>query len=193
MKSLAIVQAADILKLKSKLLEMNKAGLNFENKPKEINPASIEKILSAELSEDNYEVGALVSIMQDYRSIQDKVKTNPLISDVVFLDDSHKFFNYFVKLIPALPDLVISPVYNDMFKQPAYPKEKSSKVYLGVFVNRKVQVQTCSDSIHTGILKHADSIGVYFEPSDNSDPLFITWHDIKKIIISKEEKKFNRY
>ncbi|MCZ7400164.1 MAG: hypothetical protein O8C62_10920 [Candidatus Methanoperedens sp.] len=131
--------------------------------------------------------------MQDYRSIQDKVKTNPLISDVVFLDDSHKFFNYFVKLIPALPDLVISPVYNDMFKQPAYPKEKSSKVYLGVFVNRKVQVQTCSDSIHTGILKHADSIGVYFEPSDNSDPLFITWHDIKKIIISKEEKKFNRY
>ncbi len=189
MKSLAIVQATDLLKLKSKLLEMNKAGLNFENKPKEINPASIEKILSVESSEDNYEVGALVSIMQDYGCIQDKVKTHPMISDVVFLDDSHKLFNYFLKLIPALPDLVISPVYNDMFKQPDNQREKSSKVYLGVFVNRKVQVQTTSDSIHTGVLKHADSIGVFFEPSDDSDSLFITWHDIKKIIIPKEGKK----
>ncbi len=91
MKSLAIVQAADILKLKSKLLEMNKAGLNFENKPQEINPAYIEKILSAELSENNYEVGALVSIMQDYGTILEEVKSQPLIYDVFFLDDSHKF------------------------------------------------------------------------------------------------------
>lgn len=189
MKSLAIVQASDILKLKSKLLEMNKAGLNFENKPKEINPAYIEKILSAELPDNNYEVGSLVSIMQDYGTIQKILKNHPLIYDVFFLDDSHKFFNYFVKLIPALPDLVISPVDNEMIKLQGNTREKSSKVYLGVFVNRKVQVQTASDSIHTGVLKHADSIGVFFEPSDKSDSLFITWQNIKKIIIPKEGKK----
>lgn len=192
MKSLAIVRAADTLKLKSKLLEMNRAGLNFEGKPKEINPASLEKILSHEPSGENYEVCALVSLDLDYEFLQGIVKSNPSISDVLILGISHKFFEYFAKLIPVLPDLDILRVYEDRDKQ-ADSKEKPSKVYLGVFVNRKVQVQTVSDSMYTGILKHADSIGVFFEPSDDSDPLFITWHDIKKIIIPKEEKKFNRY
>lgn len=188
MKSLAIVRAADTLKLKSKLLEMNRAGLNFEGKPKEINLASLEKILSQDSSGENYEVCALVCLDQDYEFLQGKVKSDPRISDVLILGVSHKFFEYFVKLIPVLPDLDILRVYEDRDKQ-AGSKEKPSKVYLGVFVNRKVQVQTVSGSIYTGVLKHADSIGVFFEPSDDSDPLFITWHDIKKIIIPKEGKK----
>jgi hypothetical protein len=188
MTSLAIIRATDILKLNSKLLEMNRAGLKFESKPKEINPASIEKILSLESSRENYEVCALVSLAQDYDFSFSKIKSNPLISDAILLDISHKFFEYFVKLMPVLPDLVISHAYKDVSKQ-VYSKEKASRVYLGVFVNRKVEVQTVSGSIHAGVLKHADSFGVFFEPIDNSASLFITWHDIKKIIIPKEEKK----
>jgi hypothetical protein len=185
MTSLAIIRATDILKLNSKLLEMNRAGLKFESKPKEINPASIEKILSLEASGENYEVCALVSLAQDYDYSFSKIKSNPLISDTILLDISHKFFEYFVKLMPVLPDLVISHAY----KEKVSSKEKPSRVYLGVFVNRKVQVQTISGSIHTGVLKHADSFGVFFEPTDNSASLFITWHDIKKIIIPKEGKQ----
>ncbi|MDD5474567.1 MAG: DUF356 domain-containing protein [Candidatus Methanoperedens sp.] len=188
MKSLAIVRAPDILKLKSMLLEMNHAGLSFEGKPKEINPASIEKILSLDPPSENYEVCALVSLAEDYESSHSIIKALPSISDAIILDDSHKFFKNFAKMMTVLPDLIIPRSYTDINKQ-TVPLEKSSRVYLGVFVNRKVQVQTVSDSVHTGILKHADSIGVFFEPSDDSDPLFITWHDIKKIIIPKEEKK----
>ncbi len=188
MKSLAIVQAPDILKLKSMLLEMNHAGLSFEGKPKEINSASIEKILSLDPPSEKYEVCALVSLVEDYEFSHSIVKNHPSISDVIILEDSHKFFKNFVKMMTVLPDLIIPCSYTDLNKQTGQ-KEKSSTVYLGVFVNRKVQVQTVSDSVHTGILKHADSIGVFFEPSDDSDPLFITWHDIKKIIIPKEGKK----
>jgi len=184
MESLAIVRATDILKLNTKLLEMQRAGLNFESKPKEINPASVEKILSLD-ADIKYEVCALVPLSNDYELSNSKVKSNPLLSDVLVLDISHKFFDHFVKLIPVLPDLAISRL-KDADKQPDL-KEKT-RVYLGVFVNRKVQVQTASDAMYTGVLKHADSIGVFFEPSDNSDPLFITWHDIKKIIIPKEGK-----
>lgn len=189
MKSLAIVQATDIFALRSKLSEMNRAGLDFETKPKEINPVSIEKILSLGQSEENNEVCALIGLLGDYEIIKEKIKNNPRISDVFFLDDSHTCYKYFSKLIQVLPDIVISGGSNDRKKQQFNSKENSSRVYLGVFVNRKVQVQTVSDSIHTGVLKHADSIGVFFEPSDDSDPLFITWHDIKKIIIPKEGKK----
>jgi len=188
MKSLAIVRAKDILILKSKLLEMNQAGLGFECKPKEINPASLIKILSLSPSVENHEVCALVSLLQDSEISRSKVKSYPLISDVLILDDSHEFFSYFARLMPVLPDLVISHEYREQSRQ-SDQKEKSGKVFLGVFVNRKVQVQTVSESLYTGILKHADSIGVLFEPSDDSDPLFITWHDIKKIIIPKEGKK----
>ncbi len=189
MKSLAIVRAADILKLNSKLSDLNRAGLDFESKPKEINPASIEKILPVNTSGENYEVCALICLNHEPEFLQEKLKISPLDSDVIVIDDSHKYFEYFVKLIPVLPDLANSRIFKEINKQTGDLKEKSSKVYLGVFVNRKVQVQTTSDSIHTGILKHADSIGVFFEPSDDSDPIFITWHDIKKIIIPKEGKK----
>lgn len=182
MESLAIVRATDILKLNTKLLEMQRAGLNFESKPKEINPASVEKILSLDAG-IKYEVCALVSLSQDCELSHGKVKSNPLLSDVLVLDVSNEFFDHFVKLIPVLPDLAISRL-KDVDKPDL--KEKN-KVYLGVFVGRKVQVQTASDAMYTGVLKHADSIGVFFEPSDNSDPLFITWHDIKKIIIPKEK------
>lgn len=186
MKSLAIVRAKDILKLESKLLEMSRLGLNFECKPKEINPASLEKILSLE-SKDN-EVCALVSLLDEAEFSKDKIKNHASISDVLVLNNSNEFFEYFAKLMPVLPDIVFSGIYKDIRKQ-AISEEKTSKVYLGVFVNRKVQVQTISDAIHAGVLKHADSIGVFFEPCDNSDPLFITWHDIKKIIIPKEGKR----
>ncbi len=179
MKSLAIVRAADFLKLNSMLLEMNRAGLNFEGKPKEINPASIEKLLSLEPSGENG-VCALVCLSQDYELSRSRLQSRHLIPDMLILDVSHKFFEYFVKLIPLLPDLAMSHAYKQDSKPP--------RVYLGVFVNRKVQVQTVSGSIHAGILKHADSFGILFEPSDSSDSLFITWHDVKKIIIPKEEK-----
>jgi hypothetical protein len=67
-------------------------------------------------------------------------------------------------------------------------KEKTSGVYLGVFVNKMVQVHTISGNKHTGILRHADPIGVFFEPGDGSSPVFFTWHDVKKIVIPREEK-----
>ena len=192
MKSLAIVRATDILKLKSTLMEMCKAGLDFYCQPKEINPSSVEKTLSkvAGTSDKNYEVCSIVPLIQDYESSQSKVKNMTLYSDVLILDNSHELFKNFVKLMPVLPDLVLPNVhYKDENKQSSESRGKPSSVYLGVFVNRKVQMQTGSGTLHTGILRHADSIGVFFEPSDNSAPFFITWHDIKKIIIPKEEKK----
>ncbi|MDP3103988.1 MAG: hypothetical protein Q8M95_05205 [Candidatus Methanoperedens sp.] len=65
MKSIAIVRATDILKLRSTLLEMNRAGIEFDGQPKEINPASVEKALS-QPSDTNYDFCSLVPIMQGY-------------------------------------------------------------------------------------------------------------------------------
>ena len=189
MKSLAIIRAADILKLRSTLMEMTQSGLEFENKPKEINPDSTERILSKvfEPSNINYEFCALTPIVQDYDFTQDKIKSLPPYSDVVLLDTSHELFNNFNNLIPALPDLVIPTVHN-LHKPTRNSKDKMSSVYLGIFVNRKVEVETNSGAIHKGILKHADSIGVLFEPEDkDQSPLFITWHDIKKIKLPREK------
>ncbi len=190
MNSLAIIGATDILKLKSTLQEMIRVGLDFECKPKEINPAYTEKKLSSMLdsSGQKYEVCALVPITQDYDTARSKVKSIPVYSEVHLLDASHELYNEFVKMIPLLPDLVLPNIFNKEANKGS-PKSKPSSVYLGVFVNRKVQVQTGSGTIYNGILKNADSIGVFFEPEDDSAPLFITWHDIKKIIIPKEEKK----
>ncbi len=74
MSSLAIIRATDILKLRWTLQEMIRAGLNFESKPKEINPAYTEKILSGTLepSGKKYEVCALVPVIQDYDLSQKK-------------------------------------------------------------------------------------------------------------------------
>lgn len=188
MKSLAIVRATDILKLESTLLEMNKAGLSFESKPKEINPASVEKILSTVYgsSGNKYEVCALISLMQDYEFSQSKVKNLPAFSDVLVLDNSHKLFKDFVRLISVLPDLEIPRIYSKQENKQTI--DKSSTVYLGVFMDKKVQVQTISGAVYSGTLKHADSIGVLFESSDDSAPIFITWHDIKRIILRGEKK-----
>lgn len=191
MKSIAIIRAADILKLRSTLMEMSRMGIDFESKPKEINPGAVEKMLSqtAGASNKNCEFCALVPLVHDYESSWSKIKSMILYSDVLVLDSSQELFENFAKLIPVLPDLVLPNVrYKDMDKQTGAAKGKSSAVYLGVFINRKVQVQIGSGTIYTGILRHADSIGVFFEPSDNSAPLFITWHDIKKVIIPKEDK-----
>ncbi len=191
MKSLAIIRATDILKLKSTLMEMNRIGLEFDGQPKEINPVSLEKTLSnvPGASYKNYEVCALVPLVQDSESSLGKVKSIPLYSEVLILDSSHELFKNFSRLVAVLPDLVLPNLhYKDTIKQPIEPKTRPSEVYLGVFVNRKVQLQTGSGTMYTGILRHADSIGVFFEPSDNSAPLFITWHDIKKIIIPRDEK-----
>ncbi len=187
MKTLAIVRATDILKLKSTLMEMNRSGLDFEGQPKEINPVSLEKILSkvSKNSDKNYEVCALVPIAQDNEIALGKIRSTPLYSDVLLMDSSHELFLHFFKLMPVLPDLDVPTVHKDGNKSAL----KGATIYLGVFVNRRVQVETSSGAIHTGILKHADSIGVFFEPSDDSSSLFITWHDIRKIIIPKENKK----
>jgi hypothetical protein len=186
MNSIAIIRATDILEMKSTLQEMIRVGLNFECKPKEINPAYTEKILSKSCK--TYEVCALVPIIQDYELSLNKIKSIPPYSQVHLINDSNQLFNELVKLIPLLPDLVIPTSHKKgANKQIAY--SKAAPVFLGVFVNRKVQVQTCSGALHTGILKHADSIGVFFEPEDDSSALFITWHDIKKIIIPRDEKK----
>ncbi len=187
MKSLAIVRATDILKLKSTLLEMNRAGLDFEFIPKEINPSSIGKTLFKDASDKKYELCALVPLVQDYNFSQKKIKIIPFYSDVLVLDPSHELFENFSRMMPVLPDLEIpNAYYKDVTKNEA-PKSKPSAVYLGVFVNRKVKIETGSGEIFSGILRHADSIGVFFEPTDNSAPIFITWHDIKKVIIPREE------
>jgi hypothetical protein len=67
MKSLAIIRSTDILRLKHTLLEMERAGLNLELEPKEINPKYAEKILSKFFKKSNkkYEVYALVPVAED--------------------------------------------------------------------------------------------------------------------------------
>ncbi len=164
---------------------MVRAGLEFECRPKEINPAYIEKILSKSCNR----VCAIVPIIQDYELSLGKIKSIPVHSEVHLINSSNQLFNGLVKLIPLLPDLVIPNLHNkDANRQ--IGDSKAAPVFLGVFVNRKVHVQTGSGTLFTGILRHADSFGVFFEPEDNSSPLFITWHDIKKIIIPKEDETF---
>ncbi len=191
MKSLAVVRATDILKLRSTLLEMNRAGLSFKSIPKEINPASIEKLFSNGFDYGKkYEVCALVPLAQDYEFSLGRAQSLPHFYNLLILNSSHELFKEFVKLKFILPDLVIPRIYSkEENEQTSYSTERASTIYLGVFVNRMVQVQTDSGSIYTGVIKHADSIGIFFEPNDNSAQLFITWHDIKKIIIPRQEKK----
>lgn len=186
MKSIAIVRATDILKLRSTLLEMNRAGIEFDGKPKEINPASVEKVLSRP-SAKNYEFCSLAPIIQDHDFSQGIIKALTLYSEVVIIDESSELFSRFSKLIQVLPDLDL-PSYKDGKKQITATQEKPTSVYLGVFVNKKVQLHTISGNVNDGVLRHADSIGVFFEPQDGSSPVFFTWHDIKKIVIPREEK-----
>ena len=188
MKTIAIVRATDILKLRSALLEMNRAGLEFEGKPKEMNPASVDKALSRS-SDEKYEFCSLVPIMQECDLSQRIIKTLTLYSEVLLIDESSEHFPGFSKLIQVLPDLDLpDPTYKDKKKNITSSQEKPSNVYLGVFVNKKVQIHTISGNISNGVLKHADSMGVFFEPNDGSSPVFFTWHDIKKIVIPREEK-----
>ncbi len=187
MSSLAIIRATDILKLKSTLSEMRQAGIEFEDKPKEINPLSLEKTLLG-ISDKKYECCTMVQISQDRNLSQRIIKNLHFYSDVLILDSTHEIFKNLVRLIPVLPDLEIPDMsYKDTPRKSGSPG--GSSVYLGIFVDRKVQVETSSGKVHSGILKNADSIGVFFEPTDNSASIFFTWHDIRKIIIPREEKK----
>ncbi|TRZ91245.1 MAG: hypothetical protein D4R88_02245 [Methanosarcinales archaeon] len=186
MKSIAIVRATDILKLRSTLLEMNRAGIKFDGQPKEINPASVEKALS-QPSDRNYEFCSLVPIMQENEISNKILKTLTLYSEVLLFDESSELFNRFSRLIQVLPDLDLPNMPTNENKKPI-TNEKTSGVYLGVFVNKRVQVHTISGNKHIGILRHADSIGVFFEPDDGSSPVFFTWPDVKKIVIPREEK-----
>ncbi len=188
MKSIAIVRATDILKLRSTLLEMNRAGIEFEGQPKEINPASIEKALSRQ-SERKYGFCSLVPVVQDHDFSQKIIKDLTLYSEVLLINDTSDLFTRFVKLIPVLPDLENTDyLIKENKRQINTQQEKPSSVFLGVFVKKKVQLHTNSGNIYEGILMHADSIGVFFEPQDGSSPTFFTWHDIKKIVIPREEK-----
>ncbi len=188
MKSLVIVRATDILKLKSTLLEMNRRGLDFEFIPKEINPSSIGKTLFKENSDKKYEFCALVPLVQEYDVSQKIIKTISFNSDVLVLKPSDELFNNYAMLMPVLPDLEIpNAYYKDVTKNEA-PKGKHSAVYLGVFVNRMVKIETGSGEKYSGILRHADSIGIFLEPIDNSAPIFITWNDIKKVIIPRDDE-----
>jgi len=188
MKSIAIVRATDILKLRSTLVEMSRAGIEFEGQPKEINPASIEKALSRQ-SDGNYGFCSLVPLIQDGEFSRKIIKTLTLYSEVVLIDDTSENYNRFARLIPVLPDLDLPGQSSKGIKKHLISQqEKPSSIYLGVFVNKKVQLHTISGNLQTGILRNADSIGVFFEPQDGSSPVFFTWHDIKKIVISREEK-----
>ncbi len=189
MKSLVIIRATDILKLKSTLLEMNRRGLDFEFIPKEINPSSIGKTLFKENSDKKYELCALVPLVQDYDVSQKIIKIIPFNSDVLILKPSDELFNKYATLMPVLPDLEIPNAYYKDVTKNEEPVGKHSAVYLGAFVNRIVKIETSSGEKLSGILKHADSIGIFFEPTDNSAPIFITWHDIKKVIIPREDAK----
>ncbi len=188
MRSIAIIRATDILKLRSTLLEMKRAGIEFDGQPKEINPASVDKALSR-TSDRDYGFCSVVPINQEYESTRKIIKTLTLYSEVLLIDDSSEHFRKFVSLIPVLPELELPGIVpKDDNKRITAQKEKPSSVYLGVFVNKKVQLHTDAGNTHTGILRHADSIGVFFEPQDGSSPVFFTWHDIKKIVIPREEK-----
>lgn len=188
MRSIAIVRATDILKLRSSLLEMNRAGIEFDGMPKEINSASVEKALSLP-SDRKYQFCSLAPVIQDHEFTQKIIRTLKLYSEVLLIEGSSELFSMFVKLMPALPDLDLpDQPYKDNKKQATAQQEKPSSVYLGVFVNKKVQLHTTSGNMHEGVLRHADSIGVFFEPDDGSSPVFFVWHDIKKIVIPREDK-----
>ena len=188
MKSIAIVRATDILKIRSTLLEMNRAGIEFDGGPKEINPASVDKVLPRP-SEKKYEFCSLIPIMQDYDFSRGIIKALTLYSDVLLIDESSELFSRFSRLIKVLPDLDLpNQPYKEINKQITAPHEKTTSVYLGVFVNKKVQLHTISGKLNDGILRNADPIGVFFEPQDGSSPVFFTWQDIKKIVIPREEK-----
>lgn len=194
MKSLAIVRATDILKLKSTLQEMDSAGLTLDGKPKEISIESTENILSKvfKTSDIEFEVCALIPLNQDCILSRNKISDIPPYSDIVVLDSSNDLFNYLTKMMVALPDLVIPSASYKGSGRTGDRKVRTSKVYLSAFVNRSVRVETESDSNLVGILKHADSIGVFLEPLDETSPIFITWYDIKKIIIPKEDNGLNK-
>lgn len=185
MKSIAIVRATDILKLRSTLLEMNRAGIKFDGQPKEINPGSVEKALSRP-SNTNYEFCSLVPIIQENEISHKILKTLTLYSEVLLFDESSELFNRFSRLMQVLPDLDLPNMPTSENRKPI-TNEKTG-IYLGVFVNKKVQVHTISGNKHTGILRHADSIGVFFEPDDGSSPVFFTWPDVKKVVIPREKK-----
>lgn len=186
MKSIAIVRATDILKLGSTLLEMKRAGIEFDGQPKEINPASLDKALS-QPSDRSYEFCTVVPIMMENETAQKILKPLTLYSEVTLFDESSELFNRFSKLIQILPDLDLPSMPAKEIKKPI-TNEKKTGVYLGVFVNKMVQIHTISGNRHTGILRHADSIGVFFEPDDGSSPVFFIWHDVRKIVIPREEK-----
>jgi hypothetical protein len=186
-KSLAIARAEDILRLKSTLKEMNYAGLEFEDKPKEINSVYLEKTLNI-ASDKEYEVCALIPIVQDHDLSRKIINDLSIFSDVLILDPSDETFNKLARLMKVLPDLDIPEAsYKDLPRKSEVSKGKPSNIYLGIFVGRNVKVETSSGGIHDGILRQADSIGVLFEPCDNSSSIFFTWHDIKKIIIPKNK------
>lgn len=188
MKSIAIIRATDVIKISSTLLEMERAGVEFEGKPKEINPASVEKVLSRP-SDRNYGFCSLAPVIQDHESLQKIIRSLTLYSEVLLIDGSSEHFNRFVKMMPVLPDLEVpDQIYKNNKKPVTDNPEKTKGVYLGVFVNKKVQLHTMSGKMHDGVLRHADSIGVFFEPQDGSSPVFFTWQDIKKIVIPKEKK-----
>ncbi len=186
MRSIAIVRATDVLKLRSTLLEMNRAGIEFEGKAKEINPASVEKAVP---SDRKYEFCTVVPVAKDHDFSQNIIKGLKLYSEVLLIDDSSELFSKLIKLMPVLPDFDLPNLsYKDNKKQITAQQDKPSNVYLGVFVNKKVQLHTNSGNVHIGILRHADSIGVFFEPEDDSSSVFFTWHDIRKIVIPREGK-----
>ena len=56
------------------------------------------------------------------------------------------------------------------------------------FINKRVNVQASSGSFYIGTITNYDNFGIHFLPEDeNLSETFITWTDIKKVILINEE------
>lgn len=59
------------------------------------------------------------------------------------------------------------------------------------FVHKRVNVQASSGSFYIGTITDYDTFGIHFIPEDSSlSETFITWTDIKKVILVEEETTY---
>jgi len=58
-----------------------------------------------------------------------------------------------------------------------------------ILLHRKVRIETGSQSKYEGTIEFMDEMGIMFMPDDlNLNPAYITWGDVKKIMIADKEE-----
>ncbi|MCK5661328.1 MAG: hypothetical protein KAH86_08205 [Methanosarcinales archaeon] len=69
--------------------------------------------------------------------------------------------------------------------------DNNSNTGFKYFLNKRVNVQASSGSFYIGTITNYDDFGIHFFPEDETlSETFITWADIKKVILVKEETSY---